>query len=82
VGETLIAILAATTNVPRSASALAAMVGLGVGLDYSLFIVTRFREARHAGSSVVDAASQASATAGYAVLFGRSADSAMHVRRG
>jgi putative drug exporter of the RND superfamily len=69
VGETLIAVLAATTNVPTSASALAAMIGLGVGIDYSLFIVTRFRETRHSGTSVVDAAAQASATAGSAVLF-------------
>jgi RND superfamily putative drug exporter len=69
VGESLIAILAASTNVPTSASALAAMIGLGVGIDYSLFIVTRFREARRDGSSVVDAAAQASATAGSAVLF-------------
>jgi putative drug exporter of the RND superfamily len=69
VGETLIAILAASTNVPTSASALAAMIGLGVGIDYSLFIVTRFREARRDGRSVVDAAAQASATAGSAVLF-------------
>ncbi|MGH9262083.1 MAG: MMPL family transporter, partial [Acidimicrobiales bacterium] len=69
VGETLIAILAASTNVPTSASSLAAMIGLGVGIDYSLFIVTRFREARRVGSSVVDAAAQASATAGSAVLF-------------
>jgi RND superfamily putative drug exporter len=69
VGETLIAILATTTNVPTSASALAAMIGLGVGIDYSLFIVTRFREARGASLSVVDAAAQAAATAGSAVLF-------------
>ena len=69
VGETLIAILAATTNVPTSASALAAMIGLGVGIDYSLFIVNRFREARRGGATVVEAAAQASATAGSAVLF-------------
>jgi putative drug exporter of the RND superfamily len=69
VGETIIAILAASTNVPTSASALAAMIGLGVGIDYTLFIVTRFREARDAGSGVVDAAAEASATAGSAVLF-------------
>jgi RND superfamily putative drug exporter len=69
VGETIIAILAASTNVPTSASALAAMIGLGVGIDYTLFIVTRFREARAAGSGVVDAAAEASATAGSAVLF-------------
>jgi RND superfamily putative drug exporter len=69
VGETLIAILAATTNVPTSASALAAMIGLGVGIDYSLFIVTRFRENRRSGRTIVEAAGQASATAGSAVLF-------------
>jgi putative drug exporter of the RND superfamily len=69
VGETLIAVLAASTNVPTSASSLAAMIGLGVGIDYSLFIVTRFREARRDGTGVVDAAAQASATAGSAVLF-------------
>jgi putative drug exporter of the RND superfamily len=69
VGETLILVLAAATNVPTSASTLAAMIGLGVGIDYSLFIVTRFREARRGGASVVEAAGQASATAGSAVLF-------------
>jgi putative drug exporter of the RND superfamily len=69
VGETLILVLAATTNVPTSASALAAMIGLGVGIDYSLFIVTRFREARRGGVSVAEAAAQASTTAGSAVLF-------------
>jgi putative drug exporter of the RND superfamily len=69
VGQTLILTLAATTNVPTSAASLAAMIGLGVGIDYSLFIVTRFREARRRGASVVVAAAQASATAGSAVLF-------------
>ena len=69
VGETLIAILAASTNVPTSASTLAAMIGLGVGIDYSLFIVSRFRESRRAGTTVVDAVGEASATAGSAVLF-------------
>jgi putative drug exporter of the RND superfamily len=69
VGQTLILVLAAATDVPTSASTLAAMIGLGVGIDYSLFIVTRFREARRGGASVVEAAGQASATAGSAVLF-------------
>jgi putative drug exporter of the RND superfamily len=69
VGQTLILVLAAATNVPTSASSLAAMIGLGVGIDYSLFIVTRFREARRRGSGVVEAAAEASGTAGSAVLF-------------
>jgi putative drug exporter of the RND superfamily len=69
VGETLILIVAAATHVPTSASSLAAMIGLGVGIDYSLFIVTRFREARRDGTPVVGAAAVASGTAGTAVLF-------------
>jgi RND superfamily putative drug exporter len=69
VGETLILIVAAGTHVPTSASSLAAMIGLGVGIDYSLFIVTRFREARRDGTPVVDASAVASGTAGTAVLF-------------
>jgi RND superfamily putative drug exporter len=45
------------------------MIGLGVGIDYSLFIVTRFRKARARGATVPDAAAEASGTAGAAVLF-------------
>ena len=45
------------------------MVGLGVGIDYALFIVTRHRQQLHDGMSVADAAGTANATAGQAVLF-------------
>jgi RND superfamily putative drug exporter len=45
------------------------MIGLGVGIDYSLFIVTRFRQALHEGMSPEDAAATAGATAGRAVIF-------------
>ena len=45
------------------------MIGLGVGIDYSLFIVTRFRQALHDGASPEDAAALAGATAGRAVVF-------------
>ena len=48
---------------------LAAMIGLGVGIDYALFVVTRHRENLHDGHSVHDAAGRANATAGQAVLF-------------
>ncbi len=48
---------------------LATMIGLGVGIDYSLFIVTRFRQALHDGASPVDAATIAASTAGRAVIF-------------
>jgi RND superfamily putative drug exporter len=45
------------------------MIGLGVGIDYSLFIVTRARSARHDGMSVPDAIGHAAATSGSAVAF-------------
>ena len=45
------------------------MIGLGVGIDYSLFIVTRFRQLLHEGLSPRDAAAEAGASAGRATLF-------------
>ena len=44
------------------------MIGLGVGIDYSLLVVTRFREEMNGGHSPVDAAIRTVATAGRAVL--------------
>ena len=44
------------------------MIGLAVGIDYSLFIVTRFREERTKGLEKVDAIAAAGATAGRTVL--------------
>jgi RND superfamily putative drug exporter len=48
---------------------LALMIGLGVGIDYALFIVTRFRNALGAGLEPREAAILATDTAGRAVLF-------------
>ncbi len=45
------------------------MMGLAVGIDYSLFILTRFREERHKGLSKLDAIAATGATASKAVLF-------------
>jgi RND superfamily putative drug exporter len=56
-------------QIPDFATQLAAMIGLGVGIDYALFIVTRFRENRQHGDSVDDAVIGAMDTAGRAVLF-------------
>jgi RND superfamily putative drug exporter len=44
------------------------MIGLGAGIDYSLLVTTRFREARARGDSPSDAAVQTTATAGRTVL--------------
>jgi RND superfamily putative drug exporter len=45
------------------------MMGLAVGIDYSLFVVSRFREERRGGRAVADAVAAAGATASRAVLF-------------
>ena len=48
---------------------LATMIGLAVGIDYALFIVTRHRQNLADGLSVEEAAARANATAGGAVVF-------------
>ena len=64
-----IGILAGTISVPDVSPMLAAMIGLGVGIDYALFVVTRHRQHLSEGMSVADAAGWANATAGQSVLF-------------
>jgi RND superfamily putative drug exporter len=56
-------------GVPSFAIQLAAMIGLGVGIDYALFIVTRFRENFRAGAELQPAIDDAMDSAGRAVLF-------------
>jgi len=66
----LIALISNGIHVARAAEGLALMMGLGVGVDYALFIVTRFREAYRAnGGDVGSAIEQAMNTAGRAVVF-------------
>jgi RND superfamily putative drug exporter len=65
----LLFILAGLTDINTVTPLLVSMIGLGVGIDYSLFIVTRFRQLLHEGLSPVDAAAEAGASAGRAVLF-------------
>ena len=50
-------------------TALLSMMGLGVGIDYALFVITRFREERAAGADIEPAVVTAVDTAGRAVLF-------------
>jgi RND superfamily putative drug exporter len=69
VGITSVGLLSAFLDVPELSLILCVMVGLGVGIDYALFIVTRHRQHLHEGMSVVDSAATANATAGMAVLF-------------
>jgi RND superfamily putative drug exporter len=65
----LISVLGLLTNVPTTAPTLATMIGLGVGIDYALFIVTRHKLQLRNGMEMQESISRATATAGGAVLF-------------
>jgi RND superfamily putative drug exporter len=56
-------------NVPVFAPEMLAMIGLGVGIDYALFIVTRYRQGLHDGREPKEAVVLSLATSGRAVLF-------------
>ncbi|MET9617157.1 MMPL family transporter [Kitasatospora indigofera] len=60
-------------DVPTAAETIAAMIGLGVGIDYTLFGLTRFRELRAAGVGIEDAAVRTTAGSGKSVAFAGSA---------
>ena len=65
----LLFILAGLTDINTITPLLVSMIGLGVGIDYSLFIVTRFRQLLHDGLAPRDAAAEAGASAGRATVF-------------
>ena len=65
----LLFILAGLTDINTITPLLVSMIGLGVGIDYSLFIVTRFRQYLHEGLTPRDAAAEAGASAGRATIF-------------
>jgi putative drug exporter of the RND superfamily len=65
----LLFILAGLTDINTITPILVSMIGLGVGIDYSLFIVTRFRQLLHEGIPPREAAAEAGSSAGRAVLF-------------
>ena len=61
--------MAGIVAVPEITSIVAMMLGLGVGIDYALFILTRHRQNLASGQSVPVAIGRANATAGLSVLF-------------
>jgi putative drug exporter of the RND superfamily len=65
----LLFILAGLTTINTITPILVSMIGIGVGIDYSLFIVTRFRQYLHEGLPPCDAAAEAGSSAGRAVIF-------------
>ncbi|MER5210125.1 MMPL family transporter [Streptomyces sp. NPDC002838] len=64
-----ITLLAHAMDVSTAAPTIGAMIGLGVGIDYALFIVARYRENRAAGQDNSTALSNAMGSSGAAVLF-------------
>ncbi|MGI8775381.1 MAG: MMPL family transporter [Actinomycetota bacterium] len=64
----LISLLADVTVVSVFTQNIASMIGLGVGIDFSLFIITRFRERLKAGSAIDVALGESLATSGKAVF--------------
>ena len=65
----IIRLLEHVLEVPGVASTLATMIGLGVGIDYALFIVTRHKLQLGEGMEVRESIARATATAGGAVVF-------------
>ncbi|WP_040495620.1 MMPL family transporter, partial [Ilumatobacter nonamiensis] len=69
IGLTSITLASAFIDLSSTAPTLATMIGLAVGIDYALFIVTRHRQNLSEGLSVEESAARANATAGSAVVF-------------
>ena len=69
IGVAIITLLSNVLAVPDFATFLGIMIGLGVGIDYALLIVTRHREQLHAGQTVRESVAIAIDTAGRSVLF-------------
>jgi putative drug exporter of the RND superfamily len=68
-GLSVVNILSNSVSMAAFTSQLCILIGLGVGIDYSLFILTRTRNGLRCGLSVTDAIAAAGGTAGRAVLF-------------
>ncbi|WP_405637514.1 MMPL family transporter [Streptomyces sp. NBC_00056] len=69
IGVSGIAALGSVLNLSGTTSTLAMMIGLAVGIDYALFIVSRYRAEIAEGREPEEAAGRATGTAGSAVVF-------------
>ena len=68
VSAPLIGVLSGMLDVPEWATVVAGLIGIGVGIDYALLVLTRFRAALDRGLETADAVGEAVATAGRSVL--------------
>ncbi len=69
IGISAMTLLARVTEVPNWAPVLGSMVGLGVGIDYALFVITRHRRYLADGLPLEESVGRALATAGQPVVF-------------
>ena len=67
-GLALLGVLASAATFPTSAPTIATLLGLGVAVDYGLFLVARHREQLDAGMDVVASAAHAEGTSGAAIV--------------
>ena len=65
----VVGLLGHVLSIPTSGPTLATMIGLGVGIDYALFLVTRHQEQLRDGMAMNDSIANAVATAGSAIVF-------------
>jgi putative drug exporter of the RND superfamily len=68
ISSALIGLLALVVDVPDWTTAVSGLVGIGVGIDYSLLVLTRFRSAMHDGKDRHEAIVEAVTTAGRSVI--------------
>ena len=69
IGIAVLELITHVLTVPNFSPEMAAMIGLGVGIDYALFIVTRYRQGIFEGRTPRDAVMTAHMTAGRSVAF-------------
>jgi RND superfamily putative drug exporter len=65
----ILKLLSHAIDVPTVAPTLATMIGLGVGIDYALFLVTRHKQQLRDGMDIAESIARSTATAGGAVVF-------------
>jgi RND superfamily putative drug exporter len=67
-GLSIVGLLAATSQYPTTAPTVATLLGLGVAIDYGLFLVARHREQLDNGVEVIDSVSRSASTSGAAIV--------------
>ena len=67
-GNSVLAVVSGFTDIPSVAPTIAIMLGLGAGIDYALFMVSRFRTRLRAGDDVVTAVKNANSSTGKSII--------------